>query len=83
MSGPSGDLVAMSAFQRCLGKDDVREGCLQDLDDLGSAALMSPDPAVVTDPELLPAAVRYQIQQIRVVAAGQVSSSAACSARNR
>lgn len=70
--GPPGDLVEMQAFESCFGGDDVREWRTEDLDDLGSAALMSPDPAVVADTELLPAAAGYQVQQIWVVAAGQV-----------
>ncbi len=70
--GPPGDLVVMEALEGCLGNDDVREWRPEDLDDLGSAALMSPDPAVVADAELLPAPVRYEVEQIRVVTAGQV-----------
>ncbi len=52
----------------------MREWGPEDLDYLGTATLMTLDPAVVTDSELLPAPVDNQVEQIRVVAASQVSS---------
>ena len=67
-------LSAIQGLECCLGENDLREWRLEDLDDLGSAPLMSPNPAVVANAEFLPAQVRYKIEQIRIVAAGQVGS---------
>ena len=52
----------------------MREWSPEDLDYLGTTTLMTADAAVVTDSELLPAPARHQVEQIRVVAAGEVSS---------
>ncbi len=52
----------------------MRERSPEDLDYRCTATLMTADPAVVTDSELQPAMVRDQVEQIRVVAADQVSS---------
>lgn len=72
--GLSGGLSAVLVFECCLSEHDLGERCPEDLDDLCSAALMGADPAVVTDAELLPPAVHYQVEQVRVVAAGQMSA---------
>lgn len=59
--GPSGDLIAVQAFERYLGENDVCEWRLQYADDLCSAALVGADPALVADPEFCqrPCVTRY------------------------
>jgi hypothetical protein len=67
-------LVAVQALESCLGKDDVREWRPKDLNDFGPAALVSADPALVGDTDFLPAPVGYQVQQVAVITARQVST---------
>jgi hypothetical protein len=55
--GPSGGPRVVLVFECGLGEHDLAERCAEDLDDLRSAALVGPDPAVVTDAEFLPPAV--------------------------
>ena len=59
-------------FECRLGEHDVGERCLEDLDDLRAAALVDLDPAGVADAELLPPPVHHQVEQVRVIAAGQM-----------
>ena len=73
-SAASDDLVAVQTLKGRLGHDNMREWSAEDLDDLGTATLVTADPAVVTDSELLPAPMRDEVEQIGVVASGQVSS---------
>jgi hypothetical protein len=72
--GPSGGLRVVLVFECGLGEHDLGERCAEDLDDVRSAALVGPDPVVFTDAEFLPPAVPYQVEQVRVVAAGQMSA---------
>src|SRR6266567_4533671 len=69
---PSRGGVTVALLEGSLGEDDVRERCLEDLDDLSAAAHVGAHSLLVADAEFLPPLGAYQVQQVRVVTAGMV-----------
>jgi hypothetical protein len=65
---------SVSPFEDGLGAYDIGMSGCEDMDDLGAQALVSADPAVIANPELLPVAVANEVQEIWIVPPGQMRS---------